>query len=89
MFLARAYAATGRDAEAAAVFSAALQHTSTPEMPCSYAAFLARQNRNEEANEWLNRLQETKRAAPSFVQRTERAWFNEGKALRKQLSRTS
>ena len=89
MFLARAHAATGRDAEAAAVFSAALQHTSTPEMPCSYAAFLARQNRNEEANEWLNRLQETKRAAPSFVQRTERAWFNEGKALRKQLSRTS
>ena len=89
MFLARAYAATGRDAEAAAVFSAALQHTSTPEMPCSYAAFLARQNRKEEASEWLNRMEETKRSAPLFVQRAERAWFNKGKALRKQLSRTS
>jgi hypothetical protein len=89
MFLARAYAATGRDAEAAAVFSAALQHTSTPEMLCSYAAFLAGRNRKEEAREWLNRLEETKRTAPRFVQRTERAWFNKGKALRKQLSRTT
>jgi hypothetical protein len=89
MFLARAYAATGRDAEAAAVFSAAMQLTSTPEMLCSYAAFLAEQNRKEEAREWLNRLEETKRTAPGFVQRTERAWFNKGRALRKQLSRTS
>ena len=85
MFLAHAYAATGRDAEAAAVFSAAMQRTSTPEMICSYAAFLASQNRKEEAREWLNRLEETKRSAPRFVQRTERAWFNKGKALFKQL----
>jgi hypothetical protein len=89
MFLARAYAATGRDAEGAAVFSAAMERTSTPEMLCSYAAFLAGQNRKEEARDWLNRLEETKRTAPRFVQRTERAWFNKGKALRKQLSRTS
>jgi hypothetical protein len=89
MFLARAYAATGRDAEAAAVFSTAMQHTSTPEMVCSYAAFLAGQNRGDEAREWLNRLEDTKRTAPRFVQRAERAWFNKGKALRKQLSRTS
>jgi hypothetical protein len=89
MFLARAYAATGRDAEAAEVFSTAMQHTSTPEMLCGYADFLAKQNRKEEAREWLNRLEETKRTAPRFVQRTERAWFNKGKALRKQLSRTS
>jgi hypothetical protein len=86
MFLARAYAATGRDAEAAAVFSAAMEHTSTPEMLCSYAAFLAGQNRKEEAREWLNRLEEAKRTAPRFVQRTERAWFDRGKALRKQLT---
>jgi len=89
MFLARAYAATGRNAEAAQVFSSAMQHTSTPEMLCSYAAFLAAQNRKEEAREWLNRLEETKRTAPRFVQRTERAWFNKGKALRKQLSPSS
>ena len=89
MFLARAYAATGRDAEAAAVFSAAMEHTSTPEMLYSYAAFLAGRNEKEEAREWLNRLEETKRTAPRFVQRTERAWFNKGNALRKQLGRSS
>lgn len=89
MFLARAYAATGRDAEAAAVFSETMKNTSTPEMLCSYAAFLAGQNRKEEAREWLNRLEETRRTAPRFVQRTDRAWFNKGKALRKQLRATS
>ena len=89
MLLARAYAATGRDADAAAAFSAAMQHTSTPEMLCSYAAFLATQDRKAEAREWLNRLEETKRTAPRFVQRTERAWFNKGTALRKQLGPSS
>jgi hypothetical protein len=87
MFLARAYAATGRDAEAAAAFSEAMKHTSTPEMLFSYAAFLAGQNRKEEALEWLSRLDDTRRTAPRFVQRTERAWFNKGKALSKQLGR--
>ena len=89
MFLARAYAATGRHGEAATVFSTVMQHTSTPEMLCSYAGFLAEQNRHHEAREWLSRLEEMKRSAPRFVLRTERAWFNKGKALRKQLSRSS
>jgi hypothetical protein len=87
MFLARAYAATGRDAEAARVFSEVMQLTSTPEMLYGYAAFLAGQNKKDEAREWLTRLEETKRTAPRFVQRTERAWFNKGRALCKQLSR--
>jgi hypothetical protein len=89
MFLARAYAATGRDAEAAAVFSAAMQRTSTPEMLCGYADFLAKQNRKEEARDCLTRLAELKRTAPRFVQRADRAWFTKGKALGRQLSRTS
>ena len=86
MFLARAYAATGRHAEAAAVFSKTVERTSTPEILCSFAAFLAGQNRTDEAREWLTRLEESKRTAPRFVQRTERAWFKKGKALSKQLS---
>ena len=85
MFLARAYGAVGRDAEAEEVFSAAMQHTSTPEMLFSYAAFLKSRNRLEEAREWLNRLEEKRRTAPRFVQRTDRPWFNKGKALFKQL----
>ena len=86
MFLARAYAATGRNAEAVAVFSSAMERTSTPEMLYGYAAFLAGENRKDEARDWLTRLEETKRTAPRFVQRTDRAWFAKGKALRKQLN---
>ena len=41
---------------------------------------------NDDARECLKRLEEVKRTAPRFVQRKERAWFNKGKALRKQLS---
>lgn len=89
MFLARAYAAIGRNAEASAAFAEAMEHTSTPEMLCRYADFLAGQNRKEEAREWLRRLEETKRTAPRFVQRTQRAWFKRGKALGKQLSGAS
>jgi hypothetical protein len=85
MFLARAYAATGRAADAEKVFSAAMESTSTPEMLFNYAAFLSGQNRNDEARDWLKRLEETKRTAPRFVQRTNRAWFSKGKALLKQL----
>jgi hypothetical protein len=89
MFLSRAYAAAGRNADAAAVFLAAMEHTNTPEMLYSYAAFLAGQERKDEAREWLDRLADTKKTAPRFVQRTGRAWFNKGKALRKELSRAS
>jgi hypothetical protein len=84
MFLARAHAANGRNDEAARVFAAAMERTNTPEMLCSYAAFLTTQNRTEEAREWLKRLEELKRTAPRFVQRSERAWFKKGKALLKQ-----
>jgi hypothetical protein len=86
MFLAQAYAAVGRNAEAEEVFATAMQFTSTPEMLYSYAAFLKSQNRKEEAREWALRLAEKKRTAPRFVQRVERPWFNKGKALLKELS---
>jgi len=85
MFLARAYVAVGREAEADDVFSGAMRYTSTPEMLFSYAEFLKSRNRTEEAREWLDRLEEKRRTAPRFMQRTNRAWFKKGKALSKQL----
>ena len=73
-------------AEAAAVFLAAMQHTSSPEMLFGYASFLASQGRKEEAREWLGRLEEKRRTAPRFMQRVERPWFKKGMALLKELS---
>ena len=86
LFLSRAYVATGREAEAATVLSSVMERTSSPEMLYGDADFLSSQHKTEEAREWLTRLQEMKRTAPRFVQRAERAWFQKGKALLKQLS---
>jgi len=86
MYLAHAYVAVGRAADAGKVFSEVMQHTNSPEMLFNYAVFLKAQSRAEEAREWLERLEETKRTAPRFVQRTERPWFNKGKAMLKELS---
>ena len=86
MFLAQAYAAAGRNAEAAALFADVAEYSSTPEMLYNYAAFLKSQNRLDEAREWTGRLFEKKRTLPRYMLRIERPWFHKGNALRKELS---
>ena len=86
LMLAEAYAATGRVQEAAPLFAEVVQHSNTPEILYSYAAFLNSQNRNEEAREWLRQLLQKKRTLPRYWQRIERPWFRKGQALLKQLS---
>jgi len=86
MFLAQAYAAAGRDAEAAAMFGDAIVHSSTPEMLYNYAAFLKSQNRIAEAREWVGQLFEKKKTLPRYMQRIERPWFRKGEILRKELA---
>ncbi len=86
MFLAQAYAAVGRNEDAAALFAEAAQLSSTPEMLYNYAAFLKAQGRITEAREWVEKLEEKRRTSPRYVQRVEREWFRKGKALRKELS---
>ncbi len=54
--LAEAYAATGREQEAAPLFAEVVQHSNTPETLYTYAAFLKSQNRSDEAREWLQQL---------------------------------
>src|SRR3984957_11251845 len=50
LMLAEAYAATGREQEAAPLFAEVVQHSNTPETLYTYAAFLKSQNRSEEAH---------------------------------------
>ena len=87
MLLARAYAAVGRNEDAAAWFADAVERSSTPEMLYSYAAFLAGQNRKDEARTWLATLEEKRKSSPRYVQRVERTWFRKGWALAKQLEK--
>jgi hypothetical protein len=87
MLLAQAYAAVGRNDDAAVWFAEAVKRSSTPEILFSYAEFLAAQNRNDEAREWLTNLEEKGKSSPRYVQRVERTWFRKGKSLASKLKR--
>ena len=86
LMLAEAYAATGREQEAAPLFNEVVQHSNTPETLYKYAAFLKSQHRNEEAREVVQQLLQKKRTLPRYWQRIERPWFRKGQALLKELS---
>ena len=87
MILAQAYAAVGRTDDAGAWFADAVKRSSTPEMLFSYAEFLAKQNHDAEAREWLVQLEEKRKSSPRYVQRVERIWFRKGKSLAAQLKK--
>jgi|SRR5437588_4893652 len=86
LMLAEAYAATGREQDAAPLFADVVQHSTTPETLYSYAAFLKSQNRGEEAREWVCQLLQKKRTLPRYWRRIERPWFRKGQSLLKDLS---
>lgn len=89
MLLAQAYAAVGRNDDASAWFAEAVKRSSTPEILFSYAEFLAAQNHNDEARQWLATLEEKRKSSPRYVQRVERVWFRKGKALANQLKKNA
>ncbi|HTZ73217.1 MAG TPA: tetratricopeptide repeat protein [Candidatus Aquilonibacter sp.] len=87
LLLAQAYAEVGRVDDAAAWFADAVKRSSAPEILFSYADFLAKQNRDTEAREWLAQLEDKRKSSPRYVQRVERIWFRKGKLLAAQLKR--
>lgn len=86
LMLAEAYAATGREREAAPIFAEVAEHSNTPETLYTYAAFLKTQNRSEEARELLRQLLQKERTLPRYWRRLERPWFRKGQGLLKELS---
>jgi hypothetical protein len=84
--LADAYARTGQLERAAQLFAEVTQISTTPETLYNYASFLKTANREEEAREWLQKLEAKKRTLPRYMQRRERPWFRRGKALLKELA---
>jgi hypothetical protein len=84
--LADAYARTGQLERAAQLFAEVTQISTTPETLYNYASFLKTANREEEAREWLQKLETKKRTLPRYMQRRERPWFRRGKALLKELA---
>jgi hypothetical protein len=86
LMLAQAYAATGREQEAAPLLAEVVQHSNSPETLYAYAAFLKSQNRYDEARDWAEQLLQKERTLPRYWQRVERPWFRKGQALLKKLS---
>jgi len=83
--LAHAHANNGNAERAEALFVRATEISTLSETYLNYAAFLAAQNRPAEAREWAERVLAKKPTMPRYLQRRERPWFRQAKALLKRL----
>lgn len=81
--LGHACARTGDAARAEAVFTRAIEHSTLSETYVNYASFLASQGRTADAHEWARRVLAHKAAMPRYVQRRDRPWFRQAKAILK------
>ena len=73
--LAHCYALTGRSDEANALFREALETSTLSETQFHYAEFLARQGRNAEAREWLQRIVGKRAALSGPLLRAQKPWI--------------
>ena len=83
--LAHAYARAGLSDKADAQFRAATAASTLSETYFNYASFLAAEQRNDEAREWVERILAKKATMPRFARRQERPWFRKAEGLRKKL----
>jgi hypothetical protein len=79
--LAHAYANTGESAKAEALFQEVTKVSTASETYYNYACFLASQQRNAEAREWVQRILNKKPTMPAYQRRRERPWFRKANAL--------
>ncbi len=87
--LAHACAGSGQTARAGELFRHATEVSTLSETYINYAAFLASQNRPDEAREWLQKVMSKKLTMPRYLQRRERPWFRRASALLKRLPKTA
>jgi hypothetical protein len=85
--LAWAYAVTGQQEQAKALFSRTLQTSTLTETQYHYAEFLAKQGNSTEARQWVERILQKRVGMPGFQRRRERRWFRLAKSLLSRLPR--
>lgn len=83
--LAHAYARTGQNDRADALFRTVMETSTLTESQIYYAEFLKSQGRTAEARELLQRVLTKKRTMPGFQRRRERPWFWRAAAMLKTL----
>jgi hypothetical protein len=79
--LAWAYAQTGQNEKADAMFREAVRISTISETYYHYALYLESQGRNTEAKEWAKKILDKKATMPGYLKRRERPWFRKAKAL--------
>jgi len=83
--LANAYAKTGQNEKAEALFRKVTDSSTLSETYLYYAEFLAAQGRNAEARQWAQRVLAKERAMPDYLRRRERKWFQGANELLKRI----
>lgn len=79
--LAWAYAKTGQNDKADAMFREATRISTLSETYYHYALYLESQGRNAEARIWAQRILEKKPTMPVYLRRRERPWFRKASGL--------
>ncbi|MGA2991038.1 MAG: hypothetical protein ABSD88_11245 [Candidatus Korobacteraceae bacterium] len=79
--LAWAYARTGKNEQAEALFARLAQLSTLTETQLHYAEFLAAQGRRAEARRWAERILAKRAGMPGFQRRHERPYFRQARAL--------
>ncbi len=83
--LAHAYALTGQNEKAEALFRQVTIASTLSETYLNFADMLASEGRNAEAREWAQKVLDKKPAMPSYQRRRERPWFRRAKEILKRL----
>jgi hypothetical protein len=83
--LAHAYALTGQNEKAEALFKIATAISTASETYLNFAQLLASEGRNAEAREWAQKVLDKKPAMPGYLRRRERPWFRSAAAMLKRL----
>ena len=76
-----AYAQTGQNEKANAMFREAVRISTISETYYHYALFLESQGRTAEAREWAQKILDKKATMPGYLKRRERVWFRRAKAV--------
>jgi len=85
--LAWAYARTGQNEKADAMFRDATTISTLSETYYNYAAFLESQGRPVEARDWAQKILDKKPTMPRYLRRRERPWFRRASGLLSRLPR--
>jgi hypothetical protein len=83
--LAHAYAQTGQEEKAEALFRQVTVTSTLSETYLNFADLLASLQRSAEAREWAQKVLDKKPTMPSYLRRRERPWFRRAKDVLKKL----